>query len=113
MRIIINYEGINYSPCGNFDFGQVEDYTLDVINETLSANDVDSKEDIIYPNPTKNDINYSRNYKKLEVVSIDGRVLMTSFNNSKIDISKLSSGIYLIKVYNSDDSIKTFKISKE
>jgi len=113
MRIIINYDGINYSPCGDFNFGQVEDYTLNISSETLSANDIDSKKDIIYPNPTKDYINYSKDYKKLKVLNIDGRVLMTNSNNSKIDVSKLSSGIYLIKVHNSDDSIRTFKIMKE
>lgn len=113
MRIIIFYDGINYSTCVNFDFGQVEDYTLNITSGTLSADDIDSKKDFVYPNPTKDYFYYSKDYKKLEVMSIDGRVLMTNSNTSKINLSNRSVRVYMIKVYNSDNSIRTSKIIKK
>lgn len=113
MRCIIYYDGVNYSPCGNFDFGQVEDYTLNVTGGTLSVDNIDSRKDFVYPNPTNDYLYYSKDCKKMEVISMDGRILMANSNLSKINLSNLSAGIYMIKVYNSDDSIRTFKIIKE
>lgn len=93
------------------DKGQLDNVILE--SNSLSVNDIQNKKFQIYPNPTKGYVYYSKDYKKLEVISIDGRVLMTNSNTSKINLSNLLKGIYMIKVYNSDDSIRTFKIIKE
>ncbi|MPT32134.1 MAG: T9SS type A sorting domain-containing protein [Chryseobacterium sp.] len=93
------------------DTGQLDNVILE--SNSLSVDDIQNKKFQVYPNPTKDYINHSKDYKKLEVISVDGRVLMTNSNNSKINLSDLSAGIYIIRVYNLDDSIRTFKVIKK
>ncbi|MFK5959352.1 MAG: S8 family serine peptidase [Lutibacter sp.] len=72
----------------------------------------------VYPNPTKNTINFKfpTNINEIEVViySLLGKnILQTTVqkNNPKINISSLSKGLYMVQMkYN--DTIKTIKVLK-
>jgi len=60
----------------------------------------------VYPNPAVNLINISSKLPitKVEIYSVLGKKLLsTSVNLNKIDISKLNKGIYFIKVYSSNN----------
>ncbi len=83
---------------------------------TLSTNSFDWSGLSIYPNPTTYNYIYVRNNEdvKVEVFNVLGKKLIqTSIttSNSKLDISSLSSGIYLVKLSNSG-STTTRKIIK-
>ncbi len=61
----------------------------------------------IYPNPAEDFVilNYSGfDISRLEVYDILGKVTMTSTDSKKLDISALSSGIYLLKVYDQSNA---------
>ena len=70
---------------------------------TLSIDDVDTLDMIIYPNPV--DGNYVtitspvNGIKYVEVFDINGRkVIDTAINNNTLDVSSINSGFYMIKV---------------
>ncbi|MEO8515804.1 MAG: LamG-like jellyroll fold domain-containing protein [Flavobacterium sp.] len=71
----------------------------------------------IYPNPATNTINIdllSIDNSNIEVYDMNGKKIFTqelNYNSNKINIDKLSSGIYLFKV-NSDKGSATSKVFK-
>ncbi len=97
------YNGI--VDCGADEFGSVLD-----INNSQTINDV-----IIYPNPT-NGIIYvdglsSFNFK---IYSLSGQLIESKNNQKLIDLTALSKGIYLIRIFDTQDKIFTYsKIVKE
>lgn len=81
---------------------------------------VDENEGIkakIYPNPTNGIVNISgKNIVNMEVVNIMGQVVMSKLcdaDETKIDISSLNTGVYLIKLRNKNGKEFSEKIVKE
>jgi hypothetical protein len=56
----------------------------------------------VFPNPTGEDINITTNLSHFDLVIIDraGRLWLTDKNTTKINISKLPSGVYLLHLQN-------------
>jgi hypothetical protein len=68
----------------------------------------------IYPNPASSWIKLDSKEKidKVEIADNTGRISILSENHSAIDISKLSPGLYIVKVYSENNIIskKLFKL---
>ena len=69
---------------------------------------------VLYPNPVNNSLFFDANDLTIDSVSIysvEGKVILQQdkLNNNSIDVSSLSSGIYVVK-FKSDDSTLTKKI---
>lgn len=54
----------------------------------------------VYPNPAVNELNIKINEQivSINVLTLDGKVVISSNNNSKIDVSELNSGLYIYQV---------------
>lgn len=74
----------------------------------------------VYPNPTSDYINLEitnyRNYKKLyyQLIDLNGRVVLTNSINElihSVEISELSSGLYLLQIMDSNSLLNCSKIS--
>ena len=54
----------------------------------------------IYPNPVSTNfvIDTKWSYKKIEILDLSGRVLMTSEFQQNPDVSWLNSGIYFVRI---------------
>jgi hypothetical protein len=71
---------------------------------TLSVSSFSSKNIKLYPNPVTNNLNISipdiYNKANFKVIDVVGREVITSddFTSSKIDVSKLSGGLYFINL---------------
>jgi hypothetical protein len=62
-------------------------------------------QNIIYPNPANKSVNIiSESMKYFKLFDINGKLIHSSTNNL-IDVSNISTGIYFINLYNSDNSI--------
>ncbi len=99
MRVSMKYTGLPSSD-ENFDFGEVEDYTVVITSQDLLGVKNPASEIIsIYPNPSSNFINVNTNDSNIivEIFSNSG-VLLINSNENKIDISDLSKGVYTVKV---------------
>jgi hypothetical protein len=69
----------------------------------LGLTKIDSKPSLdIYPNPTKNtlNINTSANVwvNQLNIFDLNGKTVLSSANQTTIDVSKLNAGLYFIKI---------------
>jgi len=85
---------------GNSD---TEPYTVEVIN-TLAVNDQEIAGFEIYPNPTNSILNITatENIKKIILYNSLGQIVLEkqiNANESKMNIEKLSNGIYILKTY--------------
>ncbi|NOZ35984.1 MAG: T9SS type A sorting domain-containing protein [Chlorobi bacterium] len=104
MRVSMQYNAIPV-PCGNFDYGEVEDYTVNIGAKSYTPTNNDL---YIYPNPAENIITvYLKGLHKttnVQIFSITGSIVkeikMSDLDN-KINISDLPAGIYNIRtIYN-------------
>ena len=83
-----------------------------ITSSTLSLDDIDISSFMIYPNPTTDAlcINGLKKSETVEIYSINGQQLFTKTidtNTNKIDVSKLSVGVYFLKI--NSESIKFIK----
>ena len=124
---IDNSQNIVYSVTVN-DFdndGDLDIATIDYQNfdlnwfenllETLSVDDNELSEFSIYPNPTKNMLNFKglpNDSFKISVYDVLGKNVLnaTLEGNNSLDVSKLNSGIYILKF---DDYKTNFKFVKQ
>ena len=106
MRVTMNY-GTAASSCGAYSRGETEDYTVVIgaaaarpANSTI-VGDLTTG---IYPNPVKDElrimINRITEPVVIDVFDIYGRKMISrqATQSSRIDVSKLASGIYFVKV---------------
>lgn len=111
---------------GGFFNGRVDD--LRIYNDTLSATEVAalgnslSNESFsnnnlkfsLYPNPSNSILNVdlSNELKLVEIYSLGGQKVLSSMEK-RVNISNLSSGIYMIRVQDVDGNVATQKLMKE
>ncbi|WP_157811578.1 FG-GAP-like repeat-containing protein [Lacinutrix sp. Bg11-31] len=106
--------------------GIVDQILYPIINETLSVTEgehplsVDNflvENLILYPNPTKQDLNLNGDYEvnnhKFQVFDISGRqIFKGTIKNNKIDVSRLQSGNYILRIAN-NEKVRTQKFIKQ
>ena len=106
-----NYDGswnvYPYFESGNIIISGTNGFTLVRDNSQLGSSEFESENFNLYPNPAKNNLTVnSKNepLKQIEVFNVLGqRVINLNFSSSlteNIDITSLSSGMYLVKINN-------------
>ena len=110
MRVIMKYySGAgNYAndPCETFGYGEVEDYSVNIVDSTLGIENLDVNTVRIFPNPFKNSITIktpTQNNYGVEVFDVSGRVILnqkysTGNGTINLNLGTLSQGAYFIKV---------------
>lgn len=88
-----------------------------VWDQALSTTEFQNDSFTYYPNPVEDVLNlsYDKNITKVVVYNVLGQEMMISLNNSnqsKLDMSSLANGTYLVKV-TADNTEKTIKVIKE
>jgi len=117
--ITVTAKGSVYSPSGN---PPGQNYSLivyaDNLTDTVSREDMELSQVKIYPNPIENTlfIQNTLDYQieKIEIFDVIGKNVYSSekVNNNSVDVSNLTSGIYLVKLYSGSAHI-TQKIVKK
>ena len=104
LRIRVVYSENEPEPCGTV-FGEVEDYTIQVIDQTLNIDENFNAERIkLIPNPADDaTMIYSKNQiiDKILVFDVQGRLLQSMSvhtNKVKLDLNNLESAMYLINI---------------
>jgi 1,4-alpha-glucan branching enzyme len=84
--------------------------------EALSIDEEAFLEFSIYPNPTTTSFNLNTNVSDIEIYALSGKLVKSfkgNFNRTDtFDISSLHTGMYIVKVENSNNQIKTSKLVK-
>jgi hypothetical protein len=104
------------NPCYSGSWGVTIDFTANVTTG-LSANSFDNGNFAYYPNPVKDVLNlsYTNEITNVAVYNLLGQLVISkslNSNQSKIDMSNLTRGTYLVKV-TADNQVKTLKVIKE
>lgn len=116
LRVIQMYDETTILGCVNFNFGQVEDYSITGKSKTLAVSDLlKGKEIKIYPNPVKEILNVVLNDNKefkYEVLNIAGDVIKSGSSKGQIDVNYIQPSTYILKV-NQNGKIITQKFIKK
>ncbi|PDS26522.1 T9SS type A sorting domain-containing protein [Flavobacterium branchiophilum] len=107
--------------CGGFNTSSTVGGIFKYSGVALATNDFEKTSNVIscYPNPSKNLIHVDAKeaIESLSIFDIVGNQIYTSKslinNNSSIDISNFSNGVYFLKVALQNNSLQTIKIIKE
>ncbi|QOG03238.1 M4 family metallopeptidase [Flavobacterium sp. MDT1-60] len=112
VRVSMKYNGIPTS-CESFSYGQVEDYSINitasgaVAAEEIAAGLVETIETssfALYPNPVENELNVSfsnsNGYSYKISNTIGQQVISGEISGNAIDVSKLTTGFYIIELNN-------------
>lgn len=97
--------------------GTIDDEFAVIVNVSTSIADIDELNIKIYPNPTSGFIHFESENTEIENIQIydlTGKLIITKtgFENKEIDLSGISSGVYLVKINTNKKSFTT-KIIKE
>ena len=84
-----DYYGGNDPSMDSFSFG------------TLSVNEQLFNEITIYPNPVSETLRVvsSKNIEKIEIYNVQGKLELMAENRNEVEVNKLSTGMYLLKLY--------------
>ena len=122
---IIEHEKLFEFEQGNSSIELVLDFNNDVLtasniidltDSSLSLENVmDNTRVLIHPNPTKDYLNIQSNsdIESVEVYSLLGQKVGSFYNQSKIDVSCFSRGIYLLKIKNDNREIQSVRFIKD
>ena len=114
MRVVKNYDVSPTNPCGEYQYGQTEDYTLNI--GELGIGDINTSSFSYYPNPVTDilNISYDKAVKAISVYNMAGQ-LVSSFKTSsnQINLSALPGGVYVIKAELEGGVAKIFKVVKK
>lgn len=102
MRVMMQYSSVPSSSCGTYTYGQVEDYTLNIVSSGRS--EVGTKDLItdvkLYPNPVK-DILYISNTtaEDYKIFDMGGKLINSGkLERGSVNVSSLIKGAYMIQI---------------
>jgi hypothetical protein len=81
-------------------------------NAALSVSEHNNNKLIIYPNPIRKTINFSKEVKSAGIYSLDGRKIMIGIQGKSSDLSKLDKGTYIIKGVDKEGQAFSEKVIK-
>lgn len=116
MRVIKNFNSSPTDPCGTYNYGQAEDYTI-IVDDEIGIDNVDKTAFSFYPNPAKDVLNITaeRDIQSVIVFNVLGQQVLstTDVAGGKVDVSALTTGAYMFRVTFENGGTETFKVLKE
>ena len=127
MRVAMKDTAQHTTSCGTYNYGEVEDYTVNITASASSTNidevadsllDQDTTSDFMaYPNPARNYVRVKLASKAdamtYKIVNTIGKVVQAGrLNSNNLDVSRLNTGIYILQVNDGQKSLTT-KLMKQ
>ncbi|MFN3939662.1 MAG: GEVED domain-containing protein, partial [Chitinophagales bacterium] len=116
-------KGAYPSPCETFDFGEVEDYTVNILAGLTGAPAAFASALTVFPNPTNGFIVINSELltgvkMHVSIVDLAGRTVYASttenqYTSAAIDINHLSPGLYLVRIGDGEKWLSTTELIKE
>lgn len=102
MRVMMQYNSIPSSSCGTYTYGQVEDYTLNIVSSGRGEiSTVDLLSDVkLYPNPVKDVLNISNApAKDYKIFDMGGKLIQSGkIERGAVNVSSMIKGVYTISM---------------
>lgn len=103
MRVMMAYNTLPQNGCSSPQYGEIEDYPVRILAETLGTHDVtkDNNSIQIFPNPVSDILNVTQVSPKAQfsITNMVGQKVMSGeISDNKISVSKLSTGAYIISI---------------
>ncbi|MGB6084109.1 GEVED domain-containing protein [Moheibacter sp.] len=114
MRVVKNYDVSPTNPCGEYQYGQTEDYTLNI--GELGIGDINTSSFSYYPNPVTDILNISSDkaVRAINVYNMAGQLVSSlKTSSNQINLSALPGGVYVIKAELEGGVAKIFKVVKK
>ncbi len=116
IRLYDTDYGPNSTPCGSSDYGEVEDYTINVTSPVNIVVKENSSCLQISPNPADSKVVVSSDKiieGNLQIVDVTGKLIYSDVvkgvYKKTFDMSKAANGIYFVKVFNNEIVVETVK----
>lgn len=103
MRVMMQYNSVPSSSCGSYTYGQVEDYTLNILSSGR-GNDFGVENlmtDIkLYPNPVRDILNISNTTTEdYKIFDMGGKLINAGkLERGTVNVSNLTTGAYTIQI---------------
>lgn len=116
MRVVKRYNTSPTDPCGDYTFGQAEDYRV-YVSTTAGTGGLDAAKITHYPNPVKDvlHIAYPAGVDTVVVYNLLGQEVISQKGGAaavSIDMVSLAAGTYIVKAA-SGAAVKTIKVVKQ
>lgn len=103
MRVMMSYNVQPQNGCVSQQYGEIEDYPVRILDQTLSTHDVtkDNNAIQIFPNPATDVLNIANVSSKAEfiITNMAGQKVMNGqITDNKISVSRLGTGAYIISI---------------
>ena len=103
MRVMMQYNSVPSSSCGSYTYGQVEDYTLNILSSGRGDdfNVENLLTDIkIYPNPVRDILNISNTKSEdYKIFDMGGKLINAGkLERGTVNVSNLTAGAYTIQI---------------
>ncbi|MEO8589711.1 MAG: T9SS type A sorting domain-containing protein [Flavobacteriales bacterium] len=117
----LNTNTNGYGPCGDFQYGNFDDFTLNVMGSTgiAQAGDPTGVAVTVGPNPTDGLVTLTTqgDVDRIKVLTTDGRAvqdhgLTTRAEKVQVDLSALPNGVYLLQCISGTGS-RTLQVMKQ
>lgn len=102
MRVMMKYNSVPSSSCGSYTYGQVEDYTLNIVSSgrgEISVQDLltDVK---LHPNPAKDILHISNTTNEdYRIFDMGGKLINSGkLERGSVNVSNLIKGAYMIQI---------------
>jgi len=103
MRVMMQYNAVPSSSCGSYTYGQVEDYTLNIISS--GRGDLPGTKDLLtemklYPNPVKDILHISNTTNEdYKIFEMGGKLINSGkLERGTVNVSNLIKGAYIIQI---------------
>jgi len=107
MRVVFNSSTAANDPCASYDYGQAEDYTLEVLDNTGIDELTDGQGLSVYPNPASTTLFISTPGNKavnVKVFDMIGHLVLERSATQQLNISGLAPGSYTLVATERDGS---------
>ncbi|WP_312075995.1 reprolysin-like metallopeptidase [Chryseobacterium sp.] len=103
MRVMMQYNSVPSSSCGSYTYGQVEDYTVNIVSSGRadSSDAQDLFTDIkLYPNPAKDILHISNTTNEdYKIFDMGGKLINSGkLERGSVNVSILIKGAYMIQI---------------
>ncbi len=115
MRVALRYDAKQVNPCGLFNYGEVEDYAVNILENSLTVKDNKAQQVQVYPNPAIDVLNITKVTDKAtySIYNMAGQAVSNGkIINNKVQVSQLQKGVYVIAINDNGEVTKVKFIKK-